>query len=459
RKSIFRLFLCLFVLAFANCAVALQNENTKLSVTIYNQGYAIVKEKLNINLNKGLNEYIMKDVPSTIVPASVKLYSEKNPNAITVAEQNYIFDLVDNYKLLNKYIDKNIGIQLKDKYFNGVLLSAVGNYILKTENEIVSIMPEKIVYINYPELPDGLITKPSLKWKIHSTIDGNQECIALYETRDISWHAEYVTLLKDDDKKLDLKCWVNINNPTSRLFKDAKLKLMAGDINRAASSKQIYRKKMNMMMAETADYSVPEFDSQSFFEFYLYTLNTTIDITANSEKQVSLFEANDIPAVKKYVYNASIDAKKVSVNLVFENSKKNNVGMAMPAGKIRVNKIDAKDNSIEFIGEDRIDHTPENDTITIKLGKAFDLKADRILKNSRRYSDRRWEETYEISLLNSKKEEVEIEVIENLASYANWRIFDNNFKFEKLSASQIKFILKIKPESRELLKYSVEYNN
>ena len=133
--------------------------------------------------------------------------------------------------------------------------------------------------------------------------------------------------------------------------------------------------------------------------------------------------------------------------------------MAMPAGKIRVNKIDAKDNSIEFIGEDRIDHTPENDTITIKLGKAFDLKADRILKNSRRYSDRRWEETYEISLLNSKKEEVEIEVIENLASYANWRIFDNNFKFEKLSASQIKFILKIKPESRELLKYSVEYNN
>ncbi|MBP7653542.1 DUF4139 domain-containing protein [Candidatus Dependentiae bacterium] len=459
RKIVF----ILSVLLIAVCYIA---EAADLTVTVYNQDFAVIKEKLIIDMKDKIFEYIHKDIPSSIVPTSVKLYSLKNVNGITILDQNYIYDLVSKEKLMAKFIDKEIEIQMERKFFKGILLSSAGDnseggsYILKTEEGIVSIDPGKSDYIKYPDLPEGLITRPSLKWKIKTNEPGLNECGLLYETKNIGWSAEYVAVLKENDSKLDIKGWVNINNNTSKTFENAKLKLMAGDVGRVHDNIPRYEKKRNMvMMAAEAEDAQPSFAEKEFFEYHLYSLNVPADLLSNSEKQLSLIESNDIPVTKNYIFDVMKDLKKICIFIEFENTKKNNAGFALPGGKVRVNKMDSEDGSLEFIGEDKIEHTPENDKISLMLGKAFDVKADRIQKNYKRYSNERWEETYEITLINSKSEDVSVKVRENMNGYKNWKINSNNYPFKKNNSRQTEFEVKIPSKDKKVLTYTVEYSD
>ncbi|HPG29398.1 MAG TPA: DUF4139 domain-containing protein [bacterium] len=459
-KSIIFVLLAVLIAQSSNLCAG-ESSDLDLAITIYNRNFAVIKEKLSIDFKEKLSEYVYKDAPSSIVPTSVKLYSLKN-SGIVILDQNYIYDLVNKEKLMTKFIDKEIEIQMERKFFRGILLGSGtqdGAYTLKTEDGIVSIEPEKCDFIKFPDLPEGLITTPSLKWKIKTDQTGINECGLLYETKNMGWSSEYVAVLKENDSKLDLKGWVNISNNTSKSFKSAKLKLMAGDVGRVEDEVPRYSVKRNSLMsvAESAPAEEPEFIEKEFFEYHLYSLNVPADLPSNSEKQISLLEINDIPIVKNYVYDIRKDPKKICVFIEFENSKKNNAGVPLPAGKTRVNKIDSDDGSLEFIGEDKIEHVSENDKVSLLLGKAFDVKADRIQKNYKRHSNTRWEESYEITVSNSKSEDVSVKIRENVYGYKNWKILSNNYQYKKINSNQIEFEVKVFSKEKKILNYTVEY--
>jgi len=240
------------------------------------------------------------------------------------------------------------------------------------------------------------------------------------------------------------------------------LKLMAGEVNRVREYPQ--RNRMNMLyktapMAEAAmdgEEAAPSFEQKDLFEYKIYVLNTPADIQAYSEKQLSLFEANNIKVKKKYIYDIYKDDKKVNVSVEFQNSKNNNAGLPMPAGKVRVNTQNAADSSIEFIGEDKIEHTPENDTITLTLGKAFDIKVERILKNNQRITRKHWKETYEFNILNSKTEEITITIKEHILNYLKSEI-ETQQKYRKVNAGLIEFDISIPAKSNKTFAYTISY--
>lgn len=438
----------LIMLMFFISIVLFGQEQKSVSLTAYNNNLGVVREIRNINLQKGTAAITLTDVAELIDPTSVHIKLNAN-----VLEQNYQYDLVSLDKVLKKYINQNIQLLSSNgELIEGKLLSSFGNQIVLQKNNGGLIMIPNVDKYTFSvnSLPEGLITKPSLIWMVESKQAGAQEAEITYQTRGINWHAEYVAVLNKDDSALDLNSWISLENQSGASYKNAKLKLVAGDVNIVQPQPRFSGIKKDFMMAEAAN----QFEEQEFFEYHIYDLQRPTTISNNETKQISLFEAAGIKASKKYLYSNYRGNNKIAVSIEFDNSEKNNLGMPFPKGKVRVYKSDGK--STEFVGENFIDHTPKNEKIQLKIGDAFDLIGEEVQKENIRISDKVYEQVWEIKLKNHKSENVVIDVERFLGS--NWEIKNSNMEYNKKDAQRIVFQAPVKTNSETIIKYTVRYN-
>lgn len=435
-------------------------DHKSLAVTVYNQNLGVVKDVRSIDVKSGISKIEVTDVAQFIDPTSVhiKLSGE-------VLEQNYQYDLVSLDKILSKYIDKNIRlIGENNELIEGKLLSSFGGQIVIQKNDGGLLMLPNVSKYRYSvdALPEGLITKPTLIWTVDADKTGQQGVEISYQTAGMNWHAEYVAVLKDNDKKLDLNSWVSIENKSGTTFKDAKLKLVAGDVNLVKSPQPVYRTYEDRVAVKGI--AQPQFEEKEFFEYHIYNLQRPTTLSNNETKQISLFEAANSNVTKKYFYksgniyqtynyNGGSQNGKVAVVVEFENKESNGLGMPMPKGKVRVYKSDGE--SLEFVGEDLIDHTPRNEKVRLKIGDAFDILAEEVQTENKKITDKVYEQTYEITLKNRKKEDITVEVERYLGNY--WEILSSSLNYEKKDAQNIIFKVPVKEDSETVLKFKVRY--
>lgn len=448
-----------FSLALPLNLTAQDSNQKQLAVTVYNNNLGVIKDIRELKINSGLSQIAITDVARLIDPTSVhiKLNGE-------VLEQNYQYDLVSLDKILQKYIDKEISLfSDKNELVEGKLLSALGNQIVleKKEGGLLMIPDANKYRMSVGALPEGLISKPTLLWKVSSKNSGVQNVEISYQTGGMNWHAEYVAVLNKDDTKLDLNSWVSIDNNSGTTFKDAKLKLVAGDVNRVQDTRRLTKGRELIYESVTQDLAAPQFEEKEFFEYHIYNLQRLTTLAQNETKQISLFEAQNVEAKKKYLYRSGgyygySDIKgKVNVIVEFDNKDEQKLGIPMPKGKVRVYKSDGE--SLEFIGEDLIDHTPKNETIKLKIGDAFDIIAEEKQVEYKKITDRVYEQTIEIKIKNNKKESVKVEVEKYLG--LNWEILKSSLEFNKKDAQTITVQVPVKPNDETLFTLKVRYVN
>jgi len=448
-----KLFLKLSLLLLASSLLFAQTAKQKsISVTVYNNNLGVVKDVREMNIKSGISTIKITDVAQQIDPTSVHININGN-----VMEQNYQYDLVSLSKILQKYVDNNIQmINDKGELIEGKLLSSFGNQIvLKKKNGSLLMIPSVDKYrISVEKLPGGLITKPTLVWKLDSKTSRTQNVEISYQTTGMNWHAEYVAVLDKNDSKIDLNSWVSIANHSGATYKNANLKLVAGDVHRAAQPRADRMPEFSMAARAKTN---SQFNQKSFFEYHIYKLQNPTTLSNNETKQISLFEAKDVSVKKIFLYKSGQynynRQDKVAVIIEFENSKKNNMGMPMPKGKVRVYKSDGE--SIEFIGEDWIDHTPRNEKLKLKIGDAFDVLAKEKLVKEERISDKVYQRTFSITLTNRKDKAITVNVERYLGT--NWEILKTTHKFVKENAGEVLFKINVDKNSKTELKFTVRF--
>ncbi len=445
-------------------------------------GYAVVRHQRDIALTRGRNNVRFTDVAALIDPTTVHFESLTDAPGTRVIEQNFQFDLVSTQKLLEKYIDRRITVDQvrgnNTESFSGTLLSTAGGLVLKRDDGSIQTLPHN-AGVRLPELPGGLITRPTLLWDINANRAGTHATRVSYQTTGITWWADYnITYQEGADAnscKLDVGAWVSIVNKSGASYADAKLKLVAGDVHRPQPQGRAYPAPTAQRALAMSD-SVQGFEEKSFFEYHLYTLGRPATIPDNSTQQLELFPAaRGVACEKTLVYYGAAGARpygspatdrnygiqsnrKVDVYLGFKNAKEQNMGMPLPAGRIRVSKLDSADQTLEFIGEDVIDHTPRNEAVLIKMGSAFDVVGERRQVNFTVDNTRKtMTEEIEVKVRNQKKESVTVMVKENLYRWTNWQITSKSQDYRKDDARTVTFPLKIAAGAEVVVRYSVTY--
>ncbi len=464
--GVFVLVVVSFVLSstLLDTPVMVDSEASELEVTVYNSNLGVVKEYRDTFLNKGLNDVLYKGVASSIDTTSVKLKSING--VIDVWEQNYQYDLVNMNKILEKYIDKEItAYQVygdKKELVQGTLLSFTGSQLIlmDADGKIQTLYSNNLVL---PELPEGLITKPTLQWLIESEKSMNHTLELSYMTSGMTWRADYVLVTNDDDTLLDLNGWVTVTNNAGTTFKDASLKLVAGDVNRVTQWRGGAADLAYEAMAPISGKS--QFVEEGLFEYHMYDLQRKTTLKNNEQKQISLLESSGIDVEKEYIYDdiqswwwygsaySSSGEKKIDVYLNFMNSEENNLGIPLPAGIMRVFKEDSED-KLQFVGEDYIDHTPKDEELHILMGQAFDIVGERRQMDYNLLSQ--WHEyTWEVELRNHKDEDIVVTVIERTGG--DWHIVEENVEHLKYSNNIIKWYVPVKANSDSILSYTIRY--
>lgn len=432
-------FGCLIALVLAAVPAA-----AEIHVTVYNNDLALVREVRAVELPRGEGEFSFTGVPARIDATSVRLDTGDD---LTVLEQNYRYDLVSRQKLLERYLDREIRIITQhDKLHEGVLKTATGSIVLETADGVVLVSEDEIADITLPEIPEGLITRPTLVWTVDNGGGAQRDVEIAYLTEGIGWHAEYIAAVDAEDTRMNLSGWVSIENNSGGTYRDAHLKVVAGDVNRARA------KPSPVMMRAAPAAEDGGFQERSFFEYHIYDLGRATTIADREVKQIRLLEDRTVPVRKEYVYEPQRD-DKVQVRLEFENTKDNGLGIPLPGGKFRVYRADS-DGALEFAGEDFIDHTPRDEEVSTFLGNAFDLVGERRDLQSRRITDRVFERDVEIKLRNRKESgTVKITVREHPGG--NWRVLKSSHEAKKPNAHDLEFDVPVKAGEEAVVTYSV----
>lgn len=447
-------------------------------------GYGVVRAERDLALTRGRNTVRFTDVAAFIDPTTVQFESLTDPAGTGVLEQNFQFDLVSQQKLLERYIDRTVTVDQvrgnQTETFTGTLLSMGGGMVLKREDGTLQLLPHN-AGVRLPDLPGGLITKPTLVWDLNAARAGTHRTRVSYQTSGLTWWTDY-NLTYSEGKtasqcRLDVGAWVSILNQSGASYPEAKLKLVAGDVQRAQPRGRINALPASRAMAQ--DERVGGFQEKSFFEYHLYTLGRATTLPDNSTKQIELFPvARAVPCEKTLVYyglapgsfgffpNPMTDRnygtatnKKVDVYLGFRNGQEQNLGAPLPSGRVRVSKRDDADGTLEFIGEDTIDHTPRNENVRIKLGSAFDVVGERKQLDFKVDTARKtMTEEIEVRLRNQKKgEAVTVQVKENLYRWVNWEITGRTHGFRKEDARTVVFPVQVAAGAEVVVRYTVQY--
>jgi hypothetical protein len=447
-----------------------------VALTVYNQGTALVRDRRQFDLQQGVNELRFGDVAASIDPTSVLFSSLTDPRGTSVLEQNYEFDLVGAPALLEKYIDQEIRVVTQDgTLYTGRLLSGRGDIILQEDDGRVTVVgADDIQEFSFPELPEGLITKPTLVWRLLASRDGRQDVEITYLTGGVSWQADYVVRLGADDRTIDLDGWVTINNLSGATFRDALLKLVAGDLQRLLEGKAA-ADVAEFMAMPTATAEVIQ--QREFFEYHLYEVPRPVTVRDNETKQIEFVRAPGVAAQKFFVYDGSqcqsgywycalsgypqtdpsygvVSNPKVMVMVEFDTE---DVEADLPRGRVRVYQEDV-DGAALLIGEDTIDHTPKGEIVRLYVGDAFDIVGERIQTDFSLPSPKSVEETYRLVLRNHKDEAVEVRVVEHLFRWSNWRILRASHDYERMDSSNIEFRVSVPADGETEITYTVLYS-
>ncbi|MDH4216301.1 MAG: DUF4139 domain-containing protein [Gallionella sp.] len=446
------------------------NDQQSVAVTIYNSDLALIKDQRKIKLKSGLNNLALRDVSAQIRPETALLRSLSEAGSIAVLEQNFDFDLLTPEKLLEKYVGKTVGV-IKTHPTSGAetleqatVLSANNGVVLKMGNRIETGIPGRIVY---DDVPANLRDRPTLVTRLNNSATSDQTVELSYLTGGLGWKADYVAELNAKESAIDLSGWVTLTNTSGTSYNNAKLQLVAGDVNRVREQFALAKANSRQMELKMASAAAPMAE-ESLLEYHLYTLNRPTTIAESQTKQVALLSASGIPVRKElvlygrdyYYWNSYGDLgqkMKVSAYVEFENKESSRLGMPLPKGIIRVYKKDNAGNA-QFVGEDRIDHTPKNEKVRLKLGESFDVTADKKQTAFERLPDpskgtRLSESAYEIVLKNAKKESVSVIVQEPIPG--DWTILKESHGSTKATAHTAVWKIDIPAEGKTTLTYRV----
>ena len=437
-----------------------ESDQRDMMVTVYNGNLGLVKDTREARLESGTIEAQFADVAALIDPTSVHVKSLTDPTGLAILEQNYEYDLLTSDKLMEKYVGKKVRLyQGNGSYQTATLLSTSGP-VWDIDGQIHIGGFGSVVL---PALPENLVSRPSLVWLLRNARPAPQRIEASYLTAGLSWKADYVMVVDAADAKGDLTGWVTLDNKSGATYRNASLKLVAGDINRAVSRDES-RKVMELaaLAAPTSDGS-REFTSEGFFEYHLYTLDGRTTLKDKQTKQLSLLSATGVPVEKRFIYYGAADHfraqhgtpmsnQKVGVYLEIANSRDNHLGLPLPKGKVRVYKADAG-GSQQLIGEDWIDHTPKDERVKIKMGQAFDVVGERVQKDWKKIGPSLYEVEWAISLRNHKQEAITVEVIEPVPG--DWEVLRSSLPYEKMEAFTLRFRVPVPKDGEAKLEYRV----
>jgi hypothetical protein len=434
-----------------------------VAVTIYNSNVGLVKDTRLIDFKPGIHELKFMDVAAKIDPTTVHIKSLINGSSLNVLEQNYEYDLLNPQKLLEKYVGQKVQLATinsetkKEEIVEATLLSTQGGNIFQIGDKIHIGHYGRVLL---SKIPENLIPQPTLVWMVENRLSKPQKVEASYLTSGINWKADYVAVLNKLDTMTDLTGWVTIDNRSGATYQNALLKLVAGDIHRVQGDMKMEYASARVAAKEAS----PQFKEESFFEYHLYTLDRRTTIKDNQTKQMTLLDANQVPIKKLFIFSGhpqyyyyqdqSSNKQKIGVFLELENSKKNNLGIPLPKGTIRVYKED-KDGSLQFVGEDRIDHTPKDEKFKIKIGEAFDVVGERVQTDYKRLGRNLFEVSFEVSLRNHKKEDIKVLVEEPIPG--DWEMLSNTHPFEKLQAHLVRFDVPVAKDKEVKVKYRIRF--
>ncbi len=446
------------LLFLAPASGSFATDKSPVTLTVYNDNFAMVQEVRTLRLARGMQEYRIADVPGRIEPTSVRFRFLTSPETVTLHEQRFAFDLADTGRLLERYLGRPVVVTIEEGgTYRGTLLNAeAGDAILELEDGSVQVVKAgTITTLQFPALPEGLTTKPSLVWLLESTRSGKQEAALSYLTQGIQWKAEYIATIDKTKDSLELSGWASIENRSGHTFKDARLRLVAGDVHRITP--QTYRAKSGMrrdaaMLAAAAP--APSFEERPLFEYHVYTLDRPATLTDRQAKQLLLFPPASVKADQEFSYDGSRNQDKVRVNLVLTNTKENGLGRPLPGGRIRV-YTEEGGGPAAFTGEDRIGHVAEGEEVRVYVGNAFDIVGKRTVLSTRQVSKRSRQETVQIELRNRKDTPVAVTVIEHL--HGDWKFIGTTPKIRKKEAYKVEFEVPVPEKSEEAFTYEVLY--
>ena len=435
-------------------------DRTDVAVTVYNNNLALVKDRRKVTLLPGEHWLAFMDVAQQIRPETVSLQSVSEPGSLHVLEQNYEYDLMSPEKLMEKFVGRkvqlvNFSTEIGFTTRDATLMSNNVGPIYEIDGKIYLGHPGNVVL---PEIPENLIAKPSLIWLIENQ-SSDQEIEATYLTQGMRWQADYVLTLNREETTMNLAGWVTLTNESGAAYTDAKLKLVAGDVNVAPPQQPPMPAggkvaRMEMMAAPMME--------EAFAEYHLYTLPRRTTIKENQSKQVSLLTADDVPIVKEYEFRGDPGIyyrifppqtdKSLDVYLKFENDKKSNLGMPLPAGVMRVYQPDSE-GLLQFTGEDRVQHTPKDEEVRLRLGAAFDVVADRIQTDFKQLGPNMFESAYKITVRNHKTTPVTVSIVEPMQS--DWEIVEQSHDFTKKDAYTAVFEVPVPVDGEVTVTYRV----
>ncbi len=446
--------------AAAGRATVTQEQQKDVAITIYNGNLGLVKDIRELALGPGTHEVKFMDVAAQIDPTTVHLKSLTDAAGVRILEQNYEYDLLNPQKLMDKFVGKTVKLMVGDgTLIEAELLSNNNGPIYRINGQIHLGDHRRVIL---PDIPGNLIPKPTLVWLLHNRTGRPQRVEASYLTGGITWKADYVVVLNAKDNGGDLSGWVTVDNKSGATYTDAALKLVAGDVHRARTRRE---------MADAMEYAAKaapapagrQFQQESFFEYHLYSLDGRTTIKNNQMKQISLLDVNEIPIKKELrYYGASqyyrsqlgtpISNQKVGVFLEIANKEQHRLGIPLPKGTVRVYKA-AADKSLQFIGEDTIDHTPKDEKVKIKMGEAFDVVGERTQRDWRKIAGGVYETEWDVQLRNHKKEDVEVTIIEPVPG--DWEVVKSSHPYEKVEAHTLQYVVKVPKDGKTTVNYRV----
>lgn len=485
------------LLAFAilSSTFAGADDSSPAAITIYNQQFAVVRENLHLHLTGDVSDVTVSDITSRLEPDSVILRSLLPGRNLQILEQNYRNDPVSEGLLLSLYEGKTIDFVQPDKkvvqgkivrsgYGAHQIANPYNGYVQTTNDQPIIEVDGKLQFSVpglplFPALGDDTILKPTLAWKLAGQV-GDVPAEFSYVTGGMSWHADYNIVAPPKGNTLMVVGWVTLENQTGKTFRDARVKLMAGDVNKLQEPNRAYmvRDAMKAMAADEA--MAPVVKEKAFDEFHLYTLQRPTTLRDKETKQVEFVRAAGINSQSIYVYDGvKVDPNfanygmeyirnqenygtasnaKVWVMQEFKNSKENNLGIALPAGRVRFYRQD-EDGQLEFTGENMIDHTPKDELIRLYTGNSFDIVGERRRTSYRMNSSQNWiDESFEIKVRNHKKTPVDVRVVEHLYRWSNWDLTQQSDKFRKIDSKTIEFPVTVQPDGEKTVTYTVHYS-
>lgn len=468
KTSIFVPLWLLVILATGGMAAthtSMIKDQQSVTLTIYNSNIGLVKETRLVYIQQGIHYLKFMDVPGKIEPASVTLKSLVDGTSLNILEQNYEYDLVSQQRLLEKFVGQKVDLvwlnpeSKKEETVEATLLSTQGGNIFRIGEKISLGHPGRIVL---SKIPEGLSLQPAFLWLMENRLAQPQRLEVTYLTGGLNWKADYLAVLNPFDSQVGLTGWVTLENRSGAAYRNALLRLVAGDVQRVREERMPYSSVPRAAVA-AKEAAPPQFREESFFEYHLYTLERGTTLRDNETKQMLLFNAPQVPVNKLYIlkgqphyywsrYDARGQKPKVGVFLELVNRQENRLGNPLPRGIVRVYRED-KDGTLQFAGEDRIDHTARNEKMKIKVGEVFDIAAEKVQTDFKQLETRLHEITMEVTLRNQKNEDVRILVEEPLPG--DWEMISNSHSYEKIQANLIRFIVPVAKGQEVKVRYKV----